>query len=163
VFPISRLPVALPSLGVNKSDVFRARRPVKQRKNRVIDVVCRCHSVSCGNKSIMVNSFGLKQSFSIDFVAPIVGRTHSDSSSSIAIYDPSMTESQTENFSQNVQHGCYSSVRGLCNASKRGKYHFLECTLNSKLNTEIGGSASPSCVLAALPTHEELPAPVAHL
>jgi hypothetical protein len=54
-------------------------------------------------------------------------------------------------------------VRGLGNASNRGEWHLLEFTLNSKLTTEIGGSAGPSCVLDMLPAHDELPAPTAHL
>jgi hypothetical protein len=54
-------------------------------------------------------------------------------------------------------------MRGLGNASNRDKWHLLENTLNLKLNTEIGGSASPSCVFNILPAYEELPAPRAHL
>jgi hypothetical protein len=54
-------------------------------------------------------------------------------------------------------------VRGLGNASNRGKWHFLDCTLNLELNIEIGRSASPSCVIDLLPAHGELPDPTAHL
>jgi hypothetical protein len=55
------------------------------------------------------------------------------------------------------------SVHGLGNALNGAKWHFLECTLNSKLNTKTGGSSSPSGVFDTLPVHEELPAPIAHL
>jgi hypothetical protein len=74
-----------------------------------------------------------------------------------------MTKSQAEYFSQNVKHDCCRSVRRLGNASTRAKWHFLECTLNSKLNTEITATISPSCVVDISPVHEELPAPRARL
>jgi hypothetical protein len=51
---------------------------------------------------------------------------------------------------------------GLGKASNRSKWHLLERTLNSKLNTEIGGSARRYCVFDILAAHEELPAPIAH-
>jgi hypothetical protein len=74
-----------------------------------------------------------------------------------------MMESQAEYFCQNVKYGCIRSVHGLGNTSKRDKWHLLECTLNSKLNTEIGRSASSFYDFDILPAHEELPAPIAHI
>jgi hypothetical protein len=71
-----------------------------------------------------------------------------------------MTESQTEYFCQNVKYRCCGSVRGLGNASNRGNWHLLEYTLNSKLNSEIGGR---SCVVDILPTHEEPLDPISHI
>jgi hypothetical protein len=70
-----------------------------------------------------------------------------------------MTESQAEHFCQNGKRGCCRSVRSLGSAPNRGKWHLRECTLNSKLNTEIEASASPSRVFDILPAHEELPDP----
>jgi hypothetical protein len=73
-----------------------------------------------------------------------------------------MTESRAENFCQNVKHGCRycMSVRSLGNPSNRGKLHLLEYALNSNLNTEIVGPASPSCDVDIRPAPEELPAPM---
>jgi hypothetical protein len=65
-----------------------------------------------------------------------------------------ITESQAYCLCQDVKHCHCTNVPGLGNASNRGKWHLLERTLNSKLNTEIGGSANPFSVFNKVPTHD---------
>jgi hypothetical protein len=55
------------------------------------------------------------------------------------------------------------TISGLGNALGRGKRHFLDCTLNSKLNPEIGELVSPSWAFDMVPDHREISALIAHL
>jgi hypothetical protein len=74
-----------------------------------------------------------------------------------------MMESWAQYLSQDAKDGRCMSLGELGNALNRCKWQFLSRTLNSKLNTEIGGSASPSCVFNRLPAHKQLSAPTEHL
>jgi hypothetical protein len=74
-----------------------------------------------------------------------------------------MTKSRAEDFCQNVKHGCCRGGGGLDHAWNTGMWHLLKCTLNSKLNAEIGVLASLSSMFDTLPSHAELPAPITHL